>query len=212
MRLSPPTRGNPGMRLDFIVVTGLSSPRRGNRLAFLTLSRGSGSIPAHAGEPTGLTPDNQRLRVYPRPRGGTNWINARQSTPQGLSPPTRGTSSRASAFSWSLGLSPPTRGEPSRLFWAVARDAVYPRPRGGTRGCWPRPLRGLSPPTRGNRRPCHRGGRGPGSIPAHAGEPLFQRPGSPGLKVYPRPRRGTWRSSIPPTALAGLSPPTQGNP
>ena len=30
------------------------------------------------------------LTVYPRPRGGTNWINARQSTPQGLSPPTQG--------------------------------------------------------------------------------------------------------------------------
>ena len=51
--------------------------------------------------------------------------------------------------------------------------------------------RGLSPPTRGNRRSCSRQPPRGGSIPAHAGEPETDAdiiiPG----EVYPRPRGGT---------------------
>ena len=56
------------------------------------------SIPAHAGEPTGLTPDNQRLRVYPRPRGGTGGIRQAAGRVPGLSPPTRGNPNRTGSI------------------------------------------------------------------------------------------------------------------
>ena len=49
--LSPPTRGNPGVR-----TFGASSVR---------------SIPAHAGEPPSPRRPRPTRRVYPRPRGGT---------------------------------------------------------------------------------------------------------------------------------------------
>ena len=70
------------------------------------------SIPAHAGEPTGLTPDNQRLRVYPRPRGGTSSYYSRSSSCCGLSPPTRG-NRRHQAGCWACTRSIPAHaGEP----------------------------------------------------------------------------------------------------
>ena len=71
---------------------------------------------------------------------------------------------------------------------------------------------GLSPPTRGN--PPSPAFRAPPSrsIPAHAGEPL---PAGEFLvlpSVYPRPRGGTDLFALSADELAGLSPPTRGNP
>ena len=90
---------------------------------------------------------------------------------------------------------------------------VYPRPRGGTRpsGRIGRRPRGLSPPTRGNRRRANGVRAGGGSIPAHAGEPLRQPPLPPFNPVYPRPRGGTPIVGMRPRMVVGLSPPTRGN-
>ena len=73
------------------------------------------------------------------------------------------------------------------------------------------PLRGLSPPTRGNLHRVREHLSPLRSIPAHAGEPgtgrripLFQR-------VYPRPRGGTSLRQPPAPRWQGLSPPTRGN-
>ena len=73
------------------------------------------------------------------------------------------------------------------------------------------PRRGLSPPTRGNRRPrgIFLGNRR--SIPAHAGEPTHC-PIPQGIhRVYPRPRGGTTVTRKVGCELWGLSPPTRGN-
>ena len=53
------------------------------------------------------------------------------------------------------------------------------------------PVRGLSPPTRGNRLKPRAVGARLGSIPAHAGEPLRLPNNQRGRGVYPRPRGGT---------------------
>ena len=50
---------------------GLSPPTRGNLGQCLRPPTATRSIPAHAGEPLGLTPLRYPARVYPRPRGGT---------------------------------------------------------------------------------------------------------------------------------------------
>ena len=91
---------------------------------------------------------------------------------------------------------------------------VYPRPRGGTSrfGRATGGTTGLSPPTRGNlfgfRQRCER----LRSIPAHAGEPTATRPPKSPSGVYPRPRGGTQVAPPHRVAVAGLSPPTRGNP
>ena len=48
------------------------------------------SIPAHAGEPPHLSHMPLPLEVYPRPRGGTDYIGEDAEYKYGLSPPTRG--------------------------------------------------------------------------------------------------------------------------
>ena len=68
--LSPPTRGNPGVRAVYEV--------------------DAGSIPAHAGEPSTGGRTGWKTRVYPRPRGGTLPGTIDSISMMGLSPPTRG--------------------------------------------------------------------------------------------------------------------------
>ena len=71
--------------------------------------------------------------------------------------------------------------------------------------------RGSSPPTRGN--PLNSRTRYPpvGSIPAHAGEPVFGRVFQLASEVYPRPRGGTTPPVGERGVCRGLSPPTRGN-
>ena len=91
---------------------------------------------------------------------------------------------------------------------------VYPRPRGGTLGyaAVRRWQRGLSPPTRGNLWLRALRALSPGSIPAHAGEPLPPPRTEMHTQVYPRPRGGTEPRQISRVYSGGLSPPTRGNP
>ena len=191
--LSPPTRGNPGLR------------RRHAGAA--------GSIPAHAGEPDIRTERRRMRTVYPRPRGGTPDAWAFVIRPSGLSPPTRGNQRRVGQYQHHLGSIPAHAGEPKAFSIADCPLWVYPRPRGGTnQGVDNAAIdEGLSPPTRGN----HWLGGGelqpPGSIPAHAGEP-FDLSINPRLaRVYPRPRGGTAMTGGVPANARGLSPPTRGN-
>ena len=109
---------------------------------------------------------------------------------------------------------PAHAGEPSFTSSCMGASGVYPRPRGGTVSDSPllRQIRGLSPPTRGNRETSRGWRRRRRSIPAHAGEPCKQKMIPPPTGVYPRPRGGTPASAISRLTPRGLSPPTRGNP
>ena len=133
--LSPPTRGNPS-----IVAHRSSRPR---------------SIPAHAGEPLEFGYRVYRKRVYPRPRGGTTSVPDVSSALLGLSPPTRGNRPPSRPRLRRDGSIPAHAGEPVPRGCADSSASVYPRPRGGTNARTPLACSrsGLSPPTRGNRRP-----------------------------------------------------------
>ena len=155
---------------------GLSPPTRGNRGKRFAVRRRPRSIPAHAGEPhTGGAPALV-AEVYPRPRGGTSASSSCPDARWGLSPPTRGNRRDDRRLGDGEGSIPAHAGEPHRCRRPCLRDAVYPRPRGGT-SAWRAlflAMRGLSPPTRGNRGPHSRRPHGRRSIPAHAGEPRIR--------------------------------------
>ena len=91
-----------------------------------------GSIPAHAGEPSGITLLSGIMGVYPRPRGGTDARGVEAVVSEGLSPPTRGNPLTALLRAVGAGSIPAHAGEPSRRAYGAVIRAVYPRPRGGT--------------------------------------------------------------------------------
>ena len=192
---------------------GLSPPTRGNQVILELVENRLGSIPAHAGEPSGLVLAPLPLSVYPRPRGGTSRCLRGWRYWSGLSPPTRGNLVDLDPESRPVGSIPAHAGEPPISRSSLSPYGVYPRPRGGTTREVAMRLsrRGLSPPTRGNRpKPCVR--RLPmRSIPAHAGEPCGTRPTHTDRAVYPRPRGGTLTSLRCQPRTPGLSPPTRGN-
>ena len=74
------------------------------------------------------------------------------------------------------------------------------------------PVRGLSPPTRGNLPRTRTLAALRRSIPAHAGEPRSAGRSAAERGVYPRPRGGTARTARTSGTSGGLSPPTRGNP
>ena len=153
------------------------------------------------------------MRVYPRPRGGTFSQRLQAFSPAGLSPPTRGNHARLErkvAIPRSI---PAHAGEPHPSGRDSWRAKVYPRPRGGTSSCRSLSfnLRGLSPPTRGNRANWHCETPNRRSIPAHAGEPAAIVARQDNVEVYPRPRGGTFTLRVWNGYTDGLSPPTRGN-
>ena len=160
---------------------GLSPPTRGNQVYHVVALRLVRSIPAHAGEPLGVSATAFSCRVYPRPRGGTHLTLAFPSRRRGLSPPTRGNLRRCVLARGAIRSIPAHAGEPKSGRPAATPSRVYPRPRGGTST----PHRfgvkhgGLSPPTRGNRQDVRATRLSGGSIPAHAGEPGIGSTGAP---------------------------------
>ena len=70
--------------------TGLSPRTRGNPCKWHWPLSVTGSIPAYTGEPAVLCQSVGRSRVYPRVHGGTKILWIRFTSPQGLSPRTRG--------------------------------------------------------------------------------------------------------------------------
>ena len=210
----PRPRGGTGLWVWLIYrIYGLSPPTRGNLQMPSVFFDCPRSIPAHAGEPPAIAAAQTRFKVYPRPRGGTFSFAPPASTGEGLSPPTRGNQPYV-AIRRSIRRSIPAHaGEPVFCSdWRV-RQAVYPRPRGGTHVARHADVvvQGLSPPTRGNRSPYSPASTIRGSIPAHAGEPRTGARRAGAREVYPRPRGGTSRSASSRRARAGLSPPTRGN-
>ena len=90
-KVYPRPRGGTHVGMALVAALGgLSPPTRGNPVKAYQNSVGHRSIPAHAGEPRNATSAPSVDGVYPRPRGGTRWLDLSCQPPPGLSPPTRG--------------------------------------------------------------------------------------------------------------------------
>ena len=195
-------------------IDGLSPRVRGNPSGPLPPNLRTRSIPACAGEPSGLPSRVPRIGVYPRVCGGTAPGGPSMARQRGLSPRVRGNRGRLPARQTSTRSIPACAGEP----WAGPERfrawEVYPRVCGGTLFLLTKSgaPTGLSPRVRGNLNPGMLNERAPRSIPACAGEP--GRPGgsvSP-RTVYPRVCGGTWRLAQTRAGACGLSPRVRGNP
>ena len=166
--------GTDALREYQLALDGLSPRVRGNRITRLSAAGMIGSIPACAGEPTGVKISHNDMKVYPRVCGGTPGSTVCPQLLEGLSPRVRGNriyNAGRAGFSRSI---PACAGEPGGLLPLGDMDGVYPRVCGGTYG--ENSLRsvrvGLSPRVRGNLAPCAASPPPSGSIPACAGEPL----------------------------------------
>ena len=170
-----PRGGTRGVSDGVRRVRGLSPPTRGNLSQYHGTAVEKRSIPAHAGEPPSRRMSVFASMVYPRPRGGTRRRRPSRPPPRGLSPPTRGNRGGPGRQSPYVRSIPAHAGEPRRPPCSPSPLRVYPRPRGGTAiiACSMRAAIGLSPPTRGNHLDHPMREVGVGSIPAHAGEPVF---------------------------------------
>ena len=152
---------------------GLSPHARGNPQVSLGGDHSLGSIPARAGQPSGVRTRCEHSRVYPRTRGAT--LPEKSTTPaaDGLSPHARGNLDRDSR---NLGITrsiPARAGQPYAWRDMEDDDTVYPRTRGAT-GVLEGPYEitsGLSPHARGNLITSGIQTLGQGSIPARAGQP-----------------------------------------
>ena len=192
---------------------GLSPRVRGNRRLRSPPAWRRRSIPACAGEPTGVCGDSSTPAVYPRVCGGTSCTAIMYTSARGLSPRVRGNQRKRRAIrrrSWSI---PACAGEPIAGIGVMPISAVYPRVCGGTSmrvSDWERSP-GLSPRVRGNlhHRPVPLDNQG--SIPACAGEPHDRAAAGAVVRVYPRVCGGTSLRAWPDTRRTGLSPRVRGN-
>ena len=112
-----------------------------------------------------------------------------------------------------LGSIPAHAGEPLRATLSLCLPRVYPRACGGTAALAARMrgAMGLSPRMRGNPGPSGEGFQRVGSIPAHAGEPVFGICPQARNRVYPRACGGTATATRRATRIRGLSPRMRGN-
>ena len=156
-------------------VSGGLSPRvRGNLSRGTVMSRGTGSIPACAGEPPTSPATVATPEVYPRVCGGTSSSGTPACTNVGLSPRVRGNPKSGHHSGCSARSIPACAGEPRWPGAATRGPSVYPRVCGGT-GCAFEHVYtslGLSPRVRGNRPSALAEQLTLRSIPACAGEPL----------------------------------------
>ena len=192
---------------------GLSPRVRGNRLRHGRARRGAGSIPACAGEPSGVRPIARPTRVYPRVCGGTVASRPARNRKPGLSPRVRGNPEAGPAAGAGSGSIPACAGEPSVRCSRRCRAGVYPRVCGGTDvSGTPKQLRqGLSPRVRGNPAAREIERAGYGSIPACAGEPAPAGKTPCLCRVYPRVCGGTGGRRDVHGGVLGLSPRVRGN-
>ena len=193
---------------------GLSPRVRGNLSAFSADVRGTGSIPACAGEPTPPPSPPATKSVYPRVCGGTAAIMRRRRRCFGLSPRVRGNRQRLRAAAPVGGSIPACAGEPPAVPNPSAAPRVYPRVCGGTAGsaATANTNGGLSPRVRGNLQRCATVREYRGSIPACAGEPWRRLTALARIRVYPRVCGGTLASVRHQPPQRGLSPRVRGNP
>ena len=173
-RLYPrPCGGSHALPQYLRVRLGLSPPARGIRGSIFGDALDARSIPARAGDPGGAWLGACRVRVYPRPRGGSMTKEVCDRIVRGLSPPARGIR-RLLAFAIQASRSIPARaGDPRGVRAAGVIRRVYPRPRGGSALICDSALSraGLSPPARGILRRENERRRRLWSIPARAGYP-----------------------------------------
>ena len=192
---------------------GQSPHTRGNLKPSKEHDMTTRSIPAYAGEPSGLPPERHSARVNPRIRGGTSGRLPEPISYEGQSPHTRGNRADRRGRQVDPGSIPAYAGEPGTGVVGCLYDKVNPRIRGGTgqHRQQPSPNKGQSPHTRGNRR--RRAGRGAdrGSIPAYAGEPTHVEGHRHLGRVNPRIRGGTLSCSTSAVRRTGQSPHTRGN-
>ena len=156
-----------------ITCPGLSPRVRGNPFPSLAVGRRARSIPACAGEPVTCLPTKATYSVYPRVCGGTFATIRGRAGLIGLSPRVRGNPGEGGGFVRLPRSIPACAGEPMTGWSWFWQSGVYPRVCGGTPlvRITATPPAGLSPRVRGNRHRRSSSRRGPGSIPACAGEP-----------------------------------------
>ena len=193
---------------------GLSPLTRGNLADSSSASLCPGPIPAHAGQPRRRDPGRGAARAYPRSRGATHASRQRGQLQMGLSPLTRGNLQRVHVRRSGGGPIPAHAGQPRAASSRSSGSGAYPRSRGATssQAGSGHGSGGLSPLTRGNLGLATTCRPAAGPIPAHAGQPLFQRRGRYGPGAYPRSRGATLPVKMAPWSRRGLSPLTRGNP
>ena len=116
---------------------GLSPRVRGNRHQRISAFQSVRSIPACAGEPTGIRGAKSITEVYPRVCGGTGQEGGYRMTDEGLSPRVRGNLLLGFPNAVPKRSIPACAGEPPPLRPARFRTSVYPRVCGGTRPAGP---------------------------------------------------------------------------
>ena len=193
--------------------TGLSPRVRGNQYRYSIAQYNAGSIPACAGEPSGLMRKTKSGWVYPRVCGGTFEDSLDLIEGWGLSPRVRGNPPRPAENPTPRRSIPACAGEPPCSPVAYHVSKVYPRVCGGTpRRRTPRhPPRGLSPRVRGNPLLFQIELSPLRSIPACAGEPRAVPPVRRDAPVYPRVCGGTRSAAERLGRNQGLSPRVRGN-
>ncbi len=131
----------------------------------------------------------------------------------GPSPLTRGNLATAQPVARCEGSIPAHAGQPGTPATSAGALRVHPRSRGATTDSvvGPKKRPGPSPLTRGNREAAQRRLRGPGSIPAHAGQPVGASNGAWTSRVHPRSRGATRRPHKRHFSFTGPSPLTRGN-
>ena len=214
-RVDPRARGGARVRAHELPgVQGRSPRTRGSRRLPAPDGPETRSIPAHAGEPRSRPTCREATGVDPRARGGAPAPANAVVTSAGRSPRTRGSRGSGYCYYDPDGSIPAHAGEPFRAWRHFIRLRVDPRARGGARQA---PYNvdsdeGRSPRTRGSQGPPTTPLLSPGSIPAHAGEPLPGAQAAHHRRVHPRARGGAQPWAATGTSPWGPSPRTRGSP
>ena len=194
-------------------IRGLSPRVRGNQLPPQKMTARVRSIPACAGEPLVGLLVSVEWPVYPRVCGGTRVEQCGADDALGLSPRVRGNRRRAMNRAAAHRSIPACAGEPVQWSVTGTSGTVYPRVCGGTQWplAWTAMASGLSPRVRGNLAPPSPPAIPIRSIPACAGEPLYEQRRDCCDQVYPRVCGGTGQRPGSRLSRRGLSPRVRGN-
>ncbi len=200
----PPTRtrrADPRVRGGAVVRWTLANPRwgrspraRGSPSSSGTPPTRPGPIPACAGEPTRPGDRPWQRGADPRVRGGADEHAKDRGHRWGRSPRARGSRGPDGLGDQGMRPIPACAGEPGPLGPLPWQREADPRVRGGA-FAWGRATRheaGRSPRARGSPLLQTRQLRGPGPIPACAGEPLLDSRRPFAGRADPRVRGGAW--------------------